>query len=235
MCTVSWIRDADGYELFCNRDEKRTRALALEPEITTQDGVRRIAPTDPHAGGTWIGANEFGITLCLLNGPSLPGTFRSRGLILPELLSAGSLAQAAEGLLHRDLSWFAPFTLAILERGAKITVVTWDGQRKQVGPEVSCMPLISSSFDPEGVQAKRRWEFQRQLDAAGRLDTTVLSAFHASHGAAPDAYSPCMHRPDAETVSFSRVKVSASRVEFRYSAGAPCRPSPEVIRTFSTR
>ena len=26
MCTVTWVRGSDGYELFCNRDEQRTRA-----------------------------------------------------------------------------------------------------------------------------------------------------------------------------------------------------------------
>jgi hypothetical protein len=30
MCAVSWIRPADGYRLFCNRDEKHTR-LQLWP------------------------------------------------------------------------------------------------------------------------------------------------------------------------------------------------------------
>jgi hypothetical protein len=39
-----------------------------------------------------------------------------------------------------------------------------------------------------------------------------------------------MHRGDAETVSFSWVKVTASDVEFFYAPGAPCRSHPGEIR-----
>jgi hypothetical protein len=29
MCTVSWIHEADGYQLLCNRDENHTRYRAV--------------------------------------------------------------------------------------------------------------------------------------------------------------------------------------------------------------
>ena len=32
MCTLSWLRSSTGYELFCNRDEARSRARAHAPE-----------------------------------------------------------------------------------------------------------------------------------------------------------------------------------------------------------
>jgi len=232
VCTVSWIHEEDGYQLLCNRDEKRIRAQAFGPEILTREGVRFVAPTDRTAGGTWIGANEHGITACLLNGPlksrdSVGRTYKSRGLLLPELLSAPSMAEARERVWNFDLSPIAPFSLAILEPDQHTTVIEWDGLDKVILPYGEpYMPLVSSSFEPEIVESRRREEFLRRRDAAGRLDATVLYTFHASHGKSPNAYSPCMHRSDAETVSFSWVKVTEAEIEFFYSPGAPCQWCP---------
>ena len=237
MCTVSWVHQEDGYQLLCNRDEKRSRAKAAGPEVRIRDGVRFIAPVDGQAGGTWIVANEYGISLCLLNGQSsrtkrVGSEFKSRGLLLPELLTAQSQLEALERAWKLDLSTFAPFTLAILEPGQRTGVMTWDGAEKLVLPYAEpYMPLISSSFDPKGVEEKRRSEFQRQLRSAGRLNSAVLFNFHESHGLRPDAYSTCMHRPDAETVSFSWIKVTATNVEFFYSPAAPCQWRPGQKRT----
>jgi hypothetical protein len=35
-----------------------------------------------------------------------------------------------------------------------------------------------------------------------------------------------MHRPDAETVSFSEISVSPEKITFLYSPAAPCRRLP---------
>jgi hypothetical protein len=221
MCTVSWLHQNGGYQLLSNRDEKRTRAQAAGPEIKYRDGVRFIAPTDRHGGGTWIGTNELGVSLCLLNGPPAGGSYQSRGLLLIELLSAPSFEEARKRLRSAGLLWFAPFTLAILAPGGNTAVMKWDGRRiTDIEPR---LPLVSSSLDPQGVHARRRAEFDRRLKAAGEPSPSLLFGFHLSHGNAPDAYSPCMHRPDAETVSLSWVKVTKSHIEFFYLPGAPCR------------
>ncbi len=233
MCTVSWLHHGGGYSLFCNRDEKRTRAMAEGPRVKTRDGVRYISPTDTTAGGTWLATNEFGMSICLLNGgvTAGPGVFESRGLLLPELISAPSLAAAVDRILTLDLSRMAPFTTVILEPASPATVVEWDGTRKtMLGWGELCMPLISSSFDSEGVIEERRQELVRLRIAAGELNERVLSDFHTSHGSAASAYSTCMHRPDAETVSFSRVRVMPAEIEFSYSAGTPCCPSFREIQ-----
>ena len=69
MCTVSWLHQPGGYHLLCNRDEKRTRSAALAPTVIE---TRRRAVTSrrsmPTCGGTWIAVNEFGVSVCLLNG-----------------------------------------------------------------------------------------------------------------------------------------------------------------------
>jgi hypothetical protein len=214
MCTVTWTQEADGYQLLCNRDEKRTRAQAAAPRLQTRDGVRFIAPADGDFGGTWISANEFGVTLCLLNGA--PGSARvSRGLFLLELAPARSVVEVAARFSERDLTNYAPFTVATLEPN-RAEVMTWDGNQKALRPTSEAF-LTSSSFDPEGVAARRRAAFERRLD---------LFSFHASHGPRADAYSTCMHRADAETVSFSWIRVTGSEVGFFYTPAAPCKWAP---------
>ena len=63
MCTVTWIRVAGGYELFCNRDERLERGPELPPSVLERAGVHLVAPRDSDFGGTWIAVNEHGIAL----------------------------------------------------------------------------------------------------------------------------------------------------------------------------
>src|SRR5947209_18986874 len=91
MCTVSWLRTPQGYQLLCNRDELFARQPAQAPRQSSVNGVRFIAPVDGDFGGTWIAVNEFGLSLCVLNGyrktgPSSQPGFVSRRLLLPELI-----------------------------------------------------------------------------------------------------------------------------------------------------
>ncbi len=241
MCTVSWLHESDGYQLQCNRDEKLSRAPALPPQIRERRGVRYVAPIDGGFGGAWIGTNEFGVSVCLLNGARRcvevqTGGARSRGLLLVDLLTGSCLLDVNERILATDLTPYAPFTLAVLELGQYTSVMEWDGLEKVIVPYGEpYMPLVSSSFDPEGVQGKRRDEFARRLDAAGRLTASVLFAFHESHGHGKDAYSPCMHRPDARTVSFSWIRVKNDAVEFFYAPDAPCSWSPGQSQTLELK
>src|SRR5260221_636235 len=217
MCTVSWLHGDDGSHLLCNRDEKLSRAPALPPRIQERNGVRYVAPIDGNFGGAWIGANEFGVSICLLNGVTRCGGVRSRGLLLPELLSAASVADVISRVRDMDLFPYSPFTLAVLEPGQQTSVIEWDGLEKVIVPDGGpYMPLVSSSFDPEGVRRRRREEFARSVDAAGKLDASVLFAFHASPGRKADAYSTWMRRSDARTVSFSWIRVNGATVEFLY-------------------
>lgn len=220
MCTVTWIREAEGYQLFCNRDEKRTRKPASPPGIAIQNGVRFLAPLDGDFGGTWIATNEFGLTLCLLNGARAVAA-RSRGLLVLDLAHLESVASVVKHVRKSDLQPYAPFTMAVLAPGACPVIIEWSGSRTTVAaPEGPHFLLTSSSFDGGGVREKRREEYAR-LTGAG-CSAELLAAFHRSHGGPPSAHSVCMHRPDAETVSFSHIRVSPSQTEFAYISAAPC-------------
>jgi hypothetical protein len=236
VCTVSWLHCDDGYELFCNRDEKHTRAVARGPEITAYEGVRFIAPQDTVGGGTWIAVNEYGVSFCLLNGQQ-EKTSRisiSRGRVIRELLSAASLSIALQRASSIDPSRFAPFTLVILESGQHASTVEWNGRDKAILPYADVvMPLTSSSVDSEGVRLRRHQELRALCGSPESLNSGILLKFHSSHAAGPDAYSTCMHRPDAETVSFSWIKVMHSEARFFYSPAAPCRSMPGETRTLT--
>ena len=109
MCTVSWFREGNGYQVFCNRDERRSRGPAHAPSIVESGGIRQIYPVDPEGGGSWVGVNEYGVSLCLLN--HYPANFRdpgetgiSRGLLLIALLEARSLAEVISRVAGAQLS-----------------------------------------------------------------------------------------------------------------------------------
>ncbi len=229
MCTVSWLHQNDGYALLCNRDEKKSRLLATPPELRAASGVQYLAPVDGNHGGTWIAVNEFGMTLCLLNGKPRPAGSRSRGLLLPEWIGHSDADAVRGAFMHADLSAYSPFTAVALESGRPALVLRWDGaKRSSLDDGEACMPLTSSSFDAAGAQVHRRMEFRRLLAQTGRLDSQLLNLFHASHGNALGPLSACMHREDAETVSFTRVIVDTQCVRMDYSPSAPCKRTPST-------
>jgi hypothetical protein len=56
--------------------------------------------------------------------------------------------------------------------------------------------------------------------AAGSKDW--LRRLHRSHVPNPGAFSVCVHRPDAETVSYTEVRCHGSLISMDYLNGNPC-------------
>ena len=226
MCTVTWWRTSGGYEIFFNRDERRTRKPARAPSVHTLHTTRYVAPEDGDAGGSWIGANEYGLSLCLLNhysasaADAAPGRI-SRGLLLTSLMDAASVADVSQRLKHVALADYSPFFLVAIDAASPATVHAWDG-RSMVSYEVpdDQIPITTSSFDTDNVVAQRRDRFAAMLRQHGRIDADLLRMFHTSREARGDAYSVFMRRDDAETVSVSHVMVSAESVAFDYAPRA---------------
>ncbi len=214
MCTVSWLHQPDGYHLLCNRDEKRTRGIAAPPRIGVSGGVRYLAPVDADHHGTWIAVNEFGLSVCLVNGSHRPAA-RSRGLLVAELARAREVHDAANLILTTDLTPYAPCSLLFLQPAHPALIARWNGERLGFLPDGEVhKPLTSSSVDPEGAMHERTREFAR----IPRTTPDDLYDFHRSPAA-------CVHRADAETVSFSWIVVAGREIRFRYSPLAPCRCS----------
>ena len=231
MCTVSWFHTEDGYELFFNRDELRTRSRALPPrELNSASGVALLAPTDADAGGTWFATNAAGLTVALLNryqdsaDPTTADSRRSRGLLVKDLAGVSNSQQIVERLRADPVEIYAPFTLLVVTPNDPGTSIFWDGRRLSE-PRLAVAPLASSGHDPIGVPSARKKLWTR-LPA---IDREACLAFHRSHAPTRGAESPCMHRPDARTVSLTHVVVDDQNISMAYADGPPC--GAELIST----
>jgi len=231
VCTASWICESDGFELFFNRDEQRTRPAALPPRVDTVDGVQVLAPRDGQEHGTWIGANEHGLVVCLLNlyevdyAPAAP---RSRGHLVMELSSSRDLVEFERRVAAHDLVRYRGFTLLAFDAGSAERgniecgriAVRWDGERATRTRDAALAPpLVSSGFDLPGVRASRLATWSEVIGDAPSV--AALERFHGSRGRDDGAYDVAMSRPDACTVSHTRVRVTNDAVRMRYLEGAP--------------
>src|SRR5262249_28384293 len=142
---------------------------------------------------------------------------RSRGLLIRDLAWAPAAGEALVWLKQLDLTVFAPFSLVLLEAGRPAIVTQWDRRNLTVDPAGDAhIPLTSSSVDETGVRRSRLNALARMVNLSQPIDSSVLYRFHSSHGSSANAYSTCMHREDAETVSFSWITVSKNEIRFLY-------------------
>ena len=227
MCTVTWMRQPDGYLLLSNRDERRSRQPALGPRIHETRGVKYVAPIDGDFGGSWIGVNEHGLTLCLLNrygDAQMDGSreYISRGLLLIELLDCLGIDQLTERVNAFNLRRFRPFNLLAIPPAAKSVLMEWNGQEYSVNLNADhLVPLSSTSLSEPNIAVERRRQFEA-LAAGRNFDADALDLYHRSHLPTRGAYSVCMHREGAATVSLSKILVTTDEVVFKYESGPPC-------------
>ena len=230
MCTVSWLPTPGGYFLCCNRDERFTRAPALPPAIRQEQGVPYIAPLDGDFGGSWLAVNAFGVTLSLLNryqveGYVAPSAPRSRGLLLLDLVALPTESDIIPALRRTDLRRVQPFTLIIVAPDAPAHVARWNGT--QLTPSMTAAPglLATSSAVSEPEVAESR---VARFASLAPVTLEGLEALHRSHLPERGRLSICMHRPDAETQSYSRIGVTRQQVTLSHTASSPCRGAPPV-------
>jgi hypothetical protein len=218
--------------LLCNRDERRTRKPGMGPRIGSVRGVSFIAPIDGDHGGSWIGVNQFGLTLCLLNryvdSYSEPDrSYTSRGLLLVELLDSEQAQQVGNRFGEIQLDRFQPFTLLALSSDARQISIDWTGQECEIrSTSEAFIPITSTSLRESAIAVTRRDVFEALKSEAREVSAEMLCQFHRSHVPERGAYSVCMHREDAATVSMSKVTVSRDAVEFVYHPTSPCIEAP---------
>ena len=217
MCTLSVIAWNSGVRLAFNRDELRRRPIALPPRIVRCGQRRAVMPIDPPSGGSWIGVNDAGLACALLNvnPPYRPtDSFpRSRGLIVPELLRHGSLADAIVAILAQPLDEYPPFRI-FLTNGRRHVSVRHDNGELSIAKYTS-LPIMftSSGLGDAIVEARRRRLFERLSPTT----PATQDEFHRHHWPARPHLSVRMSRPDACTVSYSVIQLSAYGATFRYT------------------
>ncbi len=230
MCTISWTTRTDGYDLLCNRDESLKRAEAEPPTLRQRERFRFIAPRDPDGGGTWISVNEQGLALCLLNHyPEIPGdgadtaatASLSRGRIIEELATSGSLSAIRDALDSLGLQRFRPFLLLALDAGASPLLWRWDGSRLNE-ESLPHPPITTSAVDGAHVARLRTRSFQRMR--GDRVEPPTVDALYRWHRT-PNPQQPhagvAMQRSDAASVSLTHIHVGSAGVEMRYFPGHP--------------
>lgn len=229
MCTVSWLRRGDGFELLANRDERRTRLPAAPPSEFLVRGVRYLAPLDGDAGGTWVSVNDRGLCLCLLNDYRAlepeAAPLESRGWIVRELADCGDVDEALWRLERRALAAVRGFVLLVLDGAPGQTAIArWNARELRVERGEPERPLlVSSGWNTAEVVARREELFDGRVlrGVAGDREQRQRQ-FHGLHEPERGPFSPCMHRDDASTVSTTRVEVTHNRARLEYRAGPPC-------------
>lgn len=260
MCTLivlhRVVRSVDGglpLVVAANRDEFYGRAT--EPAHGLGDGL--WAGVDLEAGGTWLGATEAGFFVGLTNqrsdGP-LTQAATSRGLLVLELLRAGSVESAARRLGEVTPGSYNGFN-----------VVVGDGERLLVGygrpalarvdvrdvePGVHVLPndRLNSPAFPKAERTRRAVEelAARATDWPALAEglATVL-ADHAEPG--PDELPPepdsplppdlrrrlhalCVHTPSYGTRSAAILGLRPGRlVHYETADGPPCTTPFETL------
>ena len=227
MCTVTFIARRSGYALGMNRDEKLTRVRARPAARHRLGDGGALFPSEPN-GGTWVGVNDSGATLALINWYSVAtrvaGETVSRGEAVRSALHSESPAGVDAALAQLPLNRVNSFRLIGVFPKAK-TVVEWRWDLRQLqrfSHPWQTNIWISSGFDEPGAQRTRGNSFREALRQSSAGSTEWLRRLQRAHGPERGPYSLCMHRDDATTVSYTEVVVSPRAATLRYTPGAPC-------------
>jgi hypothetical protein len=197
---------------MCNRDERRARGVALPPALRRVGERVAAFPLDPVGGGTWVGVNDAGLTIALLNrttGRSATRHRQSRGAIVRALLAQPSLPAARDAALRLDTATFDPFALVLIQ-DAHYCAVIEDGQtlRSCCLPLTSPVLFTSSSLGDDVVDRPRRQLFERLVLGATDVPLHGQARFHRHHWPSRPEISVRMTRREAATVSRTVVDVT---------------------------
>lgn len=234
MCSVSFLPNSEGFDLLMNRDEQLTRPSALPP-VLHRCGERKAMFPHELNGGTWVGVNDAGLALALINWYSQPqraGTL-SRGGVIPALLAANTGGEAESLLRELPHPRMNPFRLVVISLEEKY-LKEW---RSNAGLlDVSAMPWekchwFSSGFNEEIANQVRSLTCRCAEEESDWDSLPWLRRLHRSHLPEKGPFSLCMHREDACSVSFTEVSVNRNGAEMSYHAGPPCEGAPQFARS----
>jgi len=228
MCSVSWQQEQNDILICFNRDEQKNRVIAKPPSIHMELSRQVIMPIDPDGGGTWISVNQFGMFFGLLNfyeadsgkkaQKRSSNGYTSRGLLLRQLSICRNLSEFDAQFAQQNLSEYRPFKIMMISTEIKKLFV-WNGV-KLLTEKLNGF-ICSSSYQSQSVLQYRHEQFKQAKNDRLKL--------HRDHTNRKDAYSICMHRDDAQTVSLSVIRINLSQITFQYWNGSPCSTTPSEI------
>jgi len=200
----------------------------MPPKTYEFDGTRAIYP-NAGDGGTWIAANDCGITLALLNWNDIapPGKgvkTRSRGRVIPALIDSRSLWDLHAVFSASNFKAMMPFRLVgVFPTEREIWEWRWDSIQLDFQiHEWKSRHWFSSSLSDERAESVRGAacrEAEREADVGS---VPWLRRLHASHAGGPGPFSLCVHRQDVKTLSYSEVMVTPKYIRMGHFRGSPC-------------
>jgi uncharacterized protein with NRDE domain len=241
VCTLAvFARTLPGWPLVvaANRDELHARP-ASPPDVLRPEPPRALGGRDLVAGGTWLGVNEDGLVVGLLNrrtATPTDATRRSRGLLCLELLACRSAHEAAGLVARVEGPRYNPFNLLLADRREAWVAVQGPAAAPHVEPLNAGLHVLTNlDVDdptcPRIATSHRRFaDAGERFAARGEVGALVadLRAVLADHDTALDPRGPgalCVHAGAYGTRSSSVIVVGADAGSVRYfhADGPPCR------------
>jgi uncharacterized protein with NRDE domain len=236
--------------LAANRDEHFDRPSAPPAEIV---GVPRIvAGRDLRAGGTWLGVNEHGLMVGILNRRQngndiytpVTSMARSRGLLCMDILRLRSVDEGF-AFITAHQAVYNPFTLVFADRHsagvAHNNHAAIFAKRLGAGVHVFSSAAELDLNSAKADRAHARFAQLKERLPAGAVNSqdwlAELRAVLADHSMRDGSSDPgdaiCVHRQSTGTVSSSVVTLRAERSLFEtyFCPGPPCQNDfSEAIR-----
>jgi len=245
VCTLAlYLNVFDDLPLLvaANRDEHFDRPSAPPAEIAGDPRI--VAGRDLRVGGTWLGVNDHGLLVGILNRRQndnggnglLPMLTRSRGLLCMDLLQRRSAAEGVQFIAGHSTA-YNPFTVVFADRrSAWVAYNNHDGKivSRQLEPGLH---VFSSAAELDLKSAKADRAHPRFAQLKNRMPTACaepeswlsdLGGVLADHTLREGSNDPgdaiCVHRESTGTVSSSVVALAAARACFEtfFCPGPPC-------------
>jgi uncharacterized protein with NRDE domain len=254
MCTLAlYWKVFPGYSMIvaANRDEHYDRPSAPPAIIGTSPTI--VAGRDLRAGGTWLGINEYGLLVGILNRRQQPGSvaqdaYRSRGLLCLEVLRLSQVAELDRVFLDLAPGDYQPFTVVCVDTDRACVAYNTHEAIERI--ELSDgLHVFSNSFEFGAPSEKVNRVYERFLNLS-QVGNRPISPGDYLDGAAKalgdhalgdhlndPREAVCVHGDISGTVSSSIIFFSDAKRQFQmyYCAGAPCRNPFALQSTLDVR
>lgn len=245
MCTLAlYLQQFAEYPLVvaANRDELYERP-ALAPQVIAYDPWV-VAGQDLTAGGTWLGVNQHGMVVGLLNRRQPGGiaavdpTKRSRGLLALEMLQCRSAGGALDQLRREPGERYNGFNLLIATVNEAYVAHNANSSinvtQLTAGVHLLTNLALNDPTCPRIAKSARLFESVAEVDHSAEALIGALQPILADHSTPLDPRTEmpnnlCVHTERFGTCSASILLANSKGCRYWHAAGPPCRTSFEEV------
>ena len=245
MCTlVLFFRVFPNYPIViaANRDEALSRPSSGPTQLGASPWI--YGGQDLLAGGTWLGVNEEGVAVGVLNrqasAPANP-SYRSRGQLCLEALKCHSAESAAKTVIAQSDYSYNPFNLVITDYRSAY-VIDNEHQTLRI-QQLSSGTHIVTNRAPNDTQCSRIARFSPAFSDLGRSLaphalslSDIFTGLHQKMAQHADRQEEarnglCLHMDGYGTCSSTLLAYSHTdrRYSYYFAPGPPCRTSYKEV------